>query len=548
MSEGESSPSVGDAPLRVCMVAAENDALPGAKVGGMGDVLRDVPAALSAEGVEVTVVLPSYGFLSRLPGAAALGNLTVRFGQGHRRVEAFTLPDPTAPAVRLVILHDPLFAPCGEGRIYCDDPSDAPFATDASKYALFGAALAELLGSEMLPRQDVLHLHDWHSAFVAILRSFDPQHERLRDARLVYSIHNLALQGIRPFEGHASSLMRWYPWLTGNRALLADPRWPDCVNPTAAAIRLADRVHAVSPNYAREIVEPNDAGRGFHGGEGLEADLSEAAATGRLIGILNGIAYPDTAVPTRGSRPGHEPSVPVRGDAGTTWRRWMRSVAEALLATLGYEGQLRAVDYIAHQRALDWSVSPRPKHVLTSVGRLVAQKAALLLTPLEDGRAALEHLLDRHADDGVLVLVGAGDPALERAVQGIAARCPNLLFINRYAADIADSLYQRGDLFLMPSSFEPCGTSQMLAMRAGQPCLVHAVGGLVDTVGDGVDGFHFSGTSRSAQAEAMIAGLDAALHKRSDDTGWRQIVDTAAQRRFDWQTSARRYLTELYCS
>jgi len=530
------------APLHVCLIAAENDALPDAKVGGIADVLRDVPAALSRAGVRVTVVLPSYGHLHRRPEVTVLGTLSVRFAQGHRRIEAFTLPDPTAPDVRLVILHDAEFAPCGEGRIYCDDPADAPFATDASKYALFGAAAAELLGSELLVRQDVLHLHDWHSAFVAILRAFDPQHARLRDARLIFTIHNLALQGIRPFEGHVSSLQRWYPWLSAERQALVDPRWHDCVNPMAAAIRLADRVHAVSPTYALEIVEPDDPARGFRGGEGLQADLATAAAQGRLVGILNGTAYPGTDAPDQAI------ATRVPGDAGTRWRRWMRQLADDLLATLGGDGQLRAVDYIAHQRVLDWSASSRPMHVLTSVGRLVDQKASLLFEPLDDGRAMLDHLLERHAEHAVLLLVGSGDPAMEAAMHATAARQPNLLFINRHADGIADSLFRNGDLFLMPSSFEPCGISQMLAMRAGQPCLVHAVGGLVDTVEDGIDGFHFSGTSRPAQARAMIAALGDALRQRGDDAGWRQIVNRAAARRFDWQTSARRYLTELYRS
>lgn len=523
--------------LQVLFVAAENDALRGAKVGGIGDVLRDLPAALSRHGVAVTVVLPSYGFLHLENGAQHIGSVSVRFRDGRQTIDVYDLPDTYVNAVdspRMRILHSADFAPCGERRVYCDDPTDSPFATDASKYALFGAAVLESIRSGHLGGAEVLHLHDWHAAFVAILVERDPDFRALTSRHRVFSIHNLSLQGIRPFKGHESSFFAWYPWLQTSPMSLADPRWTDCVNPMAAGIRLADRVHTVSPTYASEVVRSNEPERGFHGGEGLERDLQRAASDQRLLGILNGIDYPQAT-----------PAADASDDE--QWRRWMKAVAKALEMSIADGEHVRSVDWIAHQRAQAWSDQPRPTNVLTSVGRLVEQKAAIFAVELEDGRSVLEHLLGQFAKDTALLIIGTGDPALERLCSSLAARNQNFLFINRYDAALADAAYAYGDLFLMPSSFEPCGISQMIAMRHGQPCLVHAVGGLVDTVDDEVDGFHFRGDSLASQGQAMLNRLVEVLKQRTTDPyAWRAVCNTAATRRFDWDAAAVRYLSELY--
>ena len=124
---------------------------------------------------------------------------------------------------------------------------------------------------------------------------------------------------------------------------------------------------------------------------------------------------------------------------------------------------------------------------------------------------------------------------------------PNFLFLNHYADQLANKLYASGNLFLMPSSFEPCGISQMLAMRAGQPCLVHAVGGLNDTVKDMSDGFSFTGSSVKAQSDAFIEKFAAVLKLREQDSRqWQSICQNAAEARFLWQHSVEDYATTLY--
>ncbi|MFK7861285.1 MAG: glycogen synthase [Granulosicoccus sp.] len=513
----------------ICMFAAENDVIPGAKVGGIGDVVRDIPRALANEQTRLTVVIPAYGSFHELPDAVPIGTFTTGFRGTPQRIEAYEVSAGRDTNVRYLVLHHPLFAAGGKGRVYCDDDDNQPFATDANKFALFSVAALGAITSGNIEPVDVLHLHDWHSALALALIRFDNAFESLRSVRTVFSIHNLALQGIRPFAQNTSSLQAWFPHLHYDPGFLADPRWPHCINPLASAIRLADKIHTVSPTYAREILLPNDPQRGFHGGEGLEFDLQQAAAQNRLIGIINGIDYPDT-------KANH-----------LSWPNFTRQLSDELLRLIARQSELRTEDYVAHQRMLAESQKKRPAHIITSVGRLTDQKMALLLQPVDDGGTALERILESIAGRGLFLLLGSGDAELEEQCRQIASRHSQLLYINQYSMKLANLLFANGDLFLMPSSFEPCGISQMLAMKDGQPCLAHSVGGLRDTIDDGRDGFLFEAESIAAQAKALVTRVDEILllrEKKPDS--FTRIATAARKKRFNWSTSASRYHSELY--
>lgn len=513
----------------ICMLAAENDVIAGAKVGGIGDVVRDMPRALANEDTAVTVVIPAYGLFHQRDDAEPVSTFTTQFAGSTQRIEMFEVCAGRDENVRYLVMHNPLFAPCGIGRVYCDDDDNQPFATDASKFALFCAASLSALSTGCIEDVNVLHLHDWHAALALVLLRFDPAYQSLKDIRTVYSIHNLALQGVRPFAGDNSSLQSWFPHLHYDPALLADPRWPHCANPVAGAIRLADKVHTVSPTYATEILLPNNRDAGFHGGEGLEQDLQRAEQGDRLIGIVNGIHYPDTIAKR------------------LAWQEFTQQMADELLNLIARQTQLSAADYVVHQRILSLVDNKRPAHVLTSVGRLTDQKMSLLLGTLNDGSVALDSLMKMLSGKGLFILLGSGDTDLEKQCQLIASRHPHLLFINRYSEKLSELLFANGDLFLMPSSFEPCGISQMLAMRDGQPCVAHSVGGLRDTIDDEVDGFLFSGDTKEAQSSAMLARVDEVLTMRETKRdGFTRIVRNARTLRFKWSDSASRYQSELY--
>ena len=382
-----------------------------------------------------------------------------------------------------------------------------------------------MLSRERLP--DVVHLHDWHASFYLLLTRYGERFRRLAGIRTVFTIHNLSYQGTRPLDGDESSLKAWFPDLAVREEEVVDPYFRDCINPMATAIRLADRVSTVSPTYAEEICRPSDPATGFIGGEGLQGDLVNARDDGRLFGVLNGCYYDQPP----GRRPGWQRLCDMMREQLEEWRQ----------AHPDNEAHTIAIEHLKRLPRR------RPQHVLTSVGRLVAQKATLLLRDFGAGESALQRIASRLGRGGVVLVLGSGDPDLEGMLLRQARHLPNVVFLHGYAEQLSAPLYRAGDLFLMPSSFEPCGISQMLAMRDGQPCVVHGVGGLRDTVDDGVTGFVFDGHSAQAQLDGFVTATERALALRSfDPIRWQELRNAAAARRFDWETSAQRTIETLY--
>ena len=480
---------------------------------------------MAGRGWQATVATPSYGSLHRVDGAEQLGTVEVSYRDATHHVDAWRVPGSDA-AVDNIVFDHPVFSEHGAGRIYFGDEPARPFATDANKFALFCAAAAAWV-AHLERRPDVVHLHDWHAALYLLFARYDPHYAALSETRTVFTIHNLSYQGTRPLRGDESSLEAWFPALRPDIDAIVDPEHGNCINPMAAAIRLADRVSTVSDTYADEICRPSNPEAGFIGGEGLENLLAAARDEGRLVGILNGCEYDAP----KARRPG--------------WAR-LRGLLEAQL----HDWQQRDPANEAHRLALQrLAVMPKrkPLHILTSIGRLVAQKATLLLLDAQRGASPLQRLAAELERSAVLIILGSGEPRFEEQLLDVARECPNVLYLNGYSELLADPLYAAGNLFLMPSSFEPCGISQMLAMRNGQPCVVHGVGGLRDTVRHGETGFVFDGATAREQADNFAATTLAALALRANDPdGWKSICDRAKAQRFSWELAARRTIDELY--
>jgi len=497
------------------------------KVGGLADVVRDLPLALAARDTSVSVVTPAYGSFASLPGATRCGQVEIAFAGARAQVGVYRIAGEL-PQVEHFVLDHARFAPHRPGEIYCHDTGDGPFATDATKFAFFCAAAAAAILRGRLPRPDVIHLHDWPAALLLFLREFAPEYADLKRTRTVLTIHNLAIQGIRPLRGYSSALESWFPTVTYTPSTVIDPRWTDCVNPLAVGIRLADMVNTVSSTYAREILEPADPARGLSGGEGLEADLAEAERAGRLVGILNGCTYPKKPPPK------------------LAWSRVLETMRTELARWIAQSSQLSPAHYLADKRLAKLSAQ-RPNVVVTSIGRVVEQKLRLFRETTPDGKSALDRILDLLGSKGLLVIVGSGDEAYEHFLSEASARRERLVFLRGYSDVLAEQLYAHGDLFLMPSVYEPCGISQMLAMRSGQLCVVHGVGGLRDTVTDDVDGFVFGGARLSEQADAFVSRVSDALELRASATGrWQQMQQAAASARFGWDESAEKYERLVY--
>ncbi len=516
--------------MKILMVSAENDALPGGKVGGIGDVVRDIPLALARAGHVVDVVTPGYQRFSMLPGAIRKGVVSVDFAGQTQNVDIFTVPAKHGAAnVTCWVLDHPSFAACGAGNIYCNDPPGTPFATDATKFALFCAAVAKAVVTGVFGRVDRLHLHDWHAALLAVLRRFDPDYQELEQIPTIYTIHNLALQGVRPFSDHPSSLKAWYPDLQFDGSLINDPRVPHCLNAMRAGITLADKVHVVSPTYASEVMLPSQHHQGFFGGEGLEKVLQDANQEGRLSGILNGCEYPDVKY------------------TALAKKKLIGLITTELIPLVAKNPLVDSAHFVADKRVQQWAENRERGMVVTSVGRITDQKVTILQQVMSSGKTALDVLLDKLGDKGVFILLGSGTRELENFLATVAGRHSNFIFVKGYCEALSNALYASGDLFLMPSSFEPCGISQMLAMRAGQPCLVHRVGGLADTVFDGINGFTFDGANLREQAQNMVAAFERVMTLRAEDpAAYSKVATEAAASRYTWQDSIDQYLARLY--
>jgi starch synthase len=309
-----------------------------------------------------------------------------------------------------------------------------------------------------------------------------------------------------------------------------------------AAIKCADMVNTVSPTYAREITLPDNPSANFVGGRRLERDLHDLAGKKRLPGILNGITY-DQYDPKQSAHPFDEdmPSwrqkrLLGREDFVNTMPAWIHSLAERHGAGLRNASRLKKAG--ANFEPLLW----KNRALFVAVTRVARQKFGLLFSPMSDGRSLLEHFLDRPL---ALIVLGNGD--LEHALDALMER-PNALFLNLFDAEAANYLYRVGDVFLMPSDFEPCGISQLISMRYGCLPLVHDIGGLHDTVTHSETGFSYSGESLAAQQKSFLRLVDDILWFRENCVPeWTRMQERAMRARFTWQEQASKYL-DLYAA
>lgn len=509
----------------ILFIAAENDGIIGCKAGGIGDVVRDAAQALGQKGYQVSVITPAYGRL-HLP-AEKLTDVEFEFDEQLQKGELYEIAGRIpSPNVRHYVLHSS-YIKAGNlsGGIYNDDGPNQPFYTDAIKYAAFCTAVSRLIGEAYFKKIDCLHLHDWHAAFTLILRKYHPQYTALQSIRTVFTIHNIEYQGIRPYTYGNSSLLKWFPNLNYSSAALADPKYKDCFNLMAVGIRLSDAIQVVSPSYAKEVLLPSKRPE-FIGGEGLEKDLQAAKKQGKLHGILNGADY-------------------EKINPRITQMELQRIL---LLETFGWiqksNNQQQSAFHAKQCAKLVQQFKQKPSIVLTSVSRLVDQKFYCW----KNDQSSLKRILDTLEEkNGVYILLGSGLDVYENLFKQISEQYERFIFLNGYSEKAANALYAGGDLFMMPSSFEPCGISQLLSMRDGQPCLVHSIGGLKDTVQHKKTGFQFEGETIEEKGENMVNVFEEAvsLFLEKPKT-WDKISKAATKERFLWADAIEHYIKELY--
>ena len=503
-------------------VSAENDAIPDCKAGGMGDVVRDVPREISRRGDRAHIVVPSYSRLHQ--DGRFITTIDFRLRSTEYRAELYEVaPKKEFENITHYVIHHPEIQEGGIAHIYHDDPTE-PFYNDAIKYFIFCTAVAELLKMEAFGDIDIVHTHDWHTSPLLFLTTYHPAYKDLKKMRYVYSIHNLAIQGIRPFHDNYASVSNWFPEVELDYQKLADSRYTDCINLMAVGIRLADAVHTVSPSYKEDVMLASRRPE-FVGGESLEKDLQKADNEGRLHGILNASNYGNI----REAAKGHI----------------YRNTVKALFRWLQDESKKYKADFLAHtgEKIMKY-VDVRPKFIVSSVARLTEQKFYFFKRSPE---AFVKMLKRLEKVEGIFMLLGTGDPDYEELFRSMSYKHKNFIFTNGQSEDLIDSMYLETDLYFMPSLFEPCGISQMLAMRNGNPCLVHHTGGLKDTVTHMETGFAFDGKTYDEKIKNMIKSFDQALTIwEKDQPKWKQIKANAKKMRFTWDKSLDDYYKKLY--
>ncbi len=503
-------------------VAAENDGIADCKAGGMGDVVRDVPRHISKRGDKVHVVVPSYSRLHKK--GTFRTNLNFQLRGTTYTAELYEVAGKKEDAnITHYVIHHPEIQEGGIAHIYHDDPTE-PFFNDFVKFMIFCTAVAEAIKIGAFGDLDIVHMHDWHSSAVLFLKQYHPGYRELKKMRYVYSIHNLAIQGIRPFYDNYASVHNWFPDIELKHEDLMDSRYQDCINLMAVGIRLADSVHTVSPSYKEDVMLPSRRPE-FVGGESLEKDLQKANNEGRLYGILNASNYNNIREAEKGLL--------------------YRNTVKALFRWLQDESKKYKADFLAHtgEKIMEF-VSERPKFIVSSVARLTEQKFYFFMRSPE----AFEKMLKRLTKiEGIFMLLGTGDPDYEEFFRKMSYKHKNFIFTNGQSEDLIDSMYLETDLYCMPSLFEPCGISQMLAMRNGNPCFVHHTGGLKDTVEHMKTGFAFEGKTYNAQIKNMVKNFDEALTVwEKDKPKWKKIQANAKKVRFTWEESLDEYYQKLY--
>lgn len=482
---------MADSSKKMQIVFASAECAPFVKTGGLGDVAGSLPAALVRAGAEVIVMVPKYATIKDEYKAQMehFSDFYVSLGWRNEYCGLEKLE------------HDGVTYMFIDNERYFARDYPYGFFDDGERFAFFSKAITESL--QHLPAGfecDILHCNDWQTALAPVfLREFYqglPLYDRVKT---VFSIHNVAFQG-----QFSDTVMEDILGVAHIPAAASQLRCDACsINYMLGALRYADAITTVSPTYANEIQTPEF-------GEGLDGVLRERSYA--LQGIINGI---DVA--------GFDPATDKRIAANYTVEdRGGKAVCKAKLQEeLGLEVR-----------------DDRPLMVM--VTRLTRQK----------GMDLVMYALDRILAGGVQVAVlGTGDRDYEDGLRYFQDKYPGTMAARiEFDPALSQRMYAAADMFLMPSKFEPCGLSQIIAMRYGTLPIVRETGGLKDTVqpyneftGEGT-GFSFSNFNGDEMGDAVFRAARLFWDNRD---AWNQLVTQAMSQDFSWTRSADKYL-DLY--
>jgi len=474
------------AKLNIVFIASE--ASPLAKTGGLADVTGSLPLALQHLGHHVTVILPFYrSHLEANKIKTRPMNTDIEMWADHIQRHC-PLHEAEANGIRYILIEqDDLY-----NREGLYGPTGGAYEDNLLRYLLFSRVALEA-AALLKQRVDILHCHDWQTGMIPLLLQTQYQHHaNIAAAKTVYTIHNLAYQGVFPPE--------WIHRLgiPSHHFHPADYEFHGQINCMKAGIASADAVTTVSPSYAEEILTPE------YGCE-LEGFLQQHS--NKLSGIVNGLDIED----------------------------WDPATDTALIANYRagkISGKKKCKAAIQEEFGLEVSADTP---LLVLISRLAEQKGIDLLL------ANAQRWIDRGYQ---LAILGSGDPYSEHALHQIADANPKQMFFWRgFNEELARRIYAGGDIFLMPSRFEPCGLGQLMAMRYGTIPVVRTTGGLKDTVIDHkaaktrATGVHFTDATPEAFDEAVEYSV--ALYRNR--TVWSRLRSNGLKRDSSWEASAAAY-------
>jgi starch synthase len=474
------------------ILLAASEMYPFVKTGGLGDVIGALPIELAQLGEEVRIILPAYpSCKNHLGKVTEVAQLQIELGAAPIRILEGQLPGGINPI--WLVDSPPHFERSGNPYV---DAKGRDWPDNAVRFATFCRAIIALIGHPKLSwSPDIVHCNDWQTGLVPALLA----RQKSRPVTF-FTIHNLSYQGVFPFEDFQSLQLPTDLW---SPAALEFYHQFSFIK---GGLVFADQLTTVSPTYAQEILTPEF-------GCGLDGVLR--TRSNHLTGILNGVNY----------------------------QRW-DPTADTLIAQC-YDKTCwhrKAINKLALQRHCGLREDTNSV-VLGFVGRLVEQKGIdLILTLLP------QLLLD---PKNQFIFLGEGEQNYQDELRELAQRHPQQLGISISYDECLAHLIQAGaDIFLMPSRFEPCGLSQLYALRYGTVPIVRRTGGLSDTVVDATEanlrqgratGFAFE----EATPAALLATIRRALTFYGQRSQWRQLALTGMEQDFSWHTSAKAYL-ELY--
>ncbi len=471
--------------MRILFLSSE--VAPFSRTGGLADVAKALPATLASMGHPVTVVTPLYGSVrdGRVRSLGKRFSLRFPFGEQSGELHGASLAKNLEV---LFIGHAGFFDRPG---LY-QPPQGADYDDNHRRFAFF--SIGALAGAQMIGfAPDIVHLNDWQTGLAAVALKGGYRNTELKDAKVVFTIHNLAYQGLFPMSAAAE---------LGLPAALLTPDQLEFYGQLSfikAGLVFADALTTVSPRYAQEIQTP-ELGCGL---DGLLRRLSP-----RLTGILNGIDDQEW-------NPESDPALAAR----YSWR--------------DLTGKSQCKEALLREQGLAESPGELALPLFGIVTRLALQKGIDILL------SAIPLLMQEPLK---LVILGSGDATFERGLRRLRERFPRNLAVRiEFDPMLSHRVEGGSDFFLMPSRFEPCGLSQLYSLRYGTIPVVRATGGLEDTVEDIAlpqgTGIKF----REYSADALVAAVRRALALYAEPEKLNEVRIRGMKRDFSWKSSAQQY-------